>query len=126
MELVSKIKKEKLDIVKFSWNEILSHNIKKRVDDQYWQESKAMRKKIIDNCEAYVHWLLGVVKKYVVSPPKGKKWSALCLYMNQKNIEYLHSQLESFVWLDVAPTCCRELADDEYGVDPKNITTDTP
>ncbi len=86
----------------------------------------AMRKKIIDNCEAYVHWLLGVVKKYVVSPPKGKKWSALCLYMNQKNIEYLHSQLESFVWLDVAPTCCRELADDEYGVDPKNIITDTP
>ena len=123
MELKSKIERDKLNIFKFFWDEILPHKIK-NFHPKYWYNTKGIRKKLDDNAEGYIHWLLPVLKSYVPKLSKGKQWSALCLYMNQNNIDYLHTQLEGGIWLNIAPTCCQELADDEYGIDPENVVVD--
>ena len=82
MDLLSVIEREKLDIAKFSWGEILPHKIKS-FHPKYWYNTKGIQKKLDDNAEGYLHWLLPILKGYVPDRPKGKQWSALCLYMNQ-------------------------------------------
>lgn len=124
LHLRSAIEKEKLEVFRFKWEEILPETAKK-CKHARWQ-SRETQKKLKKNGEAFIHWVVNLLSLYVSTPPKGKKWNSPAVYMNEKNVNYLESQIDSWLWLNIAPTCCQELGDDEYGVDPTAVLTDTP
>ena len=113
-ENCDRIAREKLNVWNFSWDDILPYKLNKR----------SARKKVADNGSAFIHWVIGTLRKYVSELPPKKKYNALCIYMNEKNIKFLNGQLDPWVWLDVAPKCCGVLQDDEFGVDTDDILLD--
>ncbi len=115
----------RLEIKKFSWDDILPHKIKKLEGGGRWQP-QAIEKKLKANSSAFTHWVARIVKEYVQKPPHGKKWNSLCVYMNEKNLEYLYSQMDTWLYMDIGPKCSNKLADNEYAVNPAEVLVDTP
>ena len=122
--LESKIERNKLEIFRFTWNEILPHKVRKCKFAR--RQSQETQDHLDRNGEAFIHWVVALLSAYVSSPPKGKKWHALAIHMNEKNINYLSTQIDLWLWVDIGPICCQELDDHEYGIDPTAILTDTP
>jgi len=114
----------RLEIKKFSWDDIFLHKVKKRKESR-WQP-QAIEKKLKANGEAFIHWTTHIVRSYVQKPPHGKKWNPLCVYMNEKNLEYLYSQMDTWLYMDIGPKCSNKLADNEYAVNPAEVLVDTP
>lgn len=114
----------RLEIKKFSWEDILPHKVKKYKDSR-WQP-QGIKKQLKENGDALTHWITHIVRSYIPKPPHGRKWSALCIYMNNKNLDYLNSQIDSWLWLDIGPRYSDKLADNEYGVNPAEVLENTP
>ncbi len=109
-------KQESWCINTFQWSDLIVHEISERMQPR----SRATRKRTMDNSERFIHWLTNVLLTVCDTKevPTGHKLNALCVYMNQKNIEFLHLHIDKYVWLDISPKCCDELADNEFAIDP--------
>ena len=119
LEYKSFPKKESWIVRTFQWDSLIVHGVSERMK----QKSVASRRRMRDNGKRFIHWLKSILLEMCVNKevPKGYKLNALCVYMNQKNIEFLHLNLDTYLWLDLAPKCCDELADDKYAIDPDEV-----
>lgn len=107
-ELLHRSRSE-LAVYSFDWSEILSTSVKRKYEAVGAASSD------------WLHWLTRILKRCEPHPPDGYKWNALCVYMNARNIEYLHERIDAFIWLDTAPVECDELDDHEYGIHLESV-----
>lgn len=108
------ITRKELDIHKFQWKGLGFVEVKGR------KKLDRLKK----NTEVWIHFVSGICQKYCPNPPHGKQWSALGLYMNKKNIEYLRGLMNEWIWSDIAPMVAEVLEDDEYGVKVDELLVD--
>ncbi len=70
------------------------------------------------NDEIFVKWVLRNVK--MMSGKKlneDEKYNACSLYLNNKNNLSLNEKLHPMLWLNISPTTCDELRDNEIAID---------
>lgn len=89
-------------------------------------DTRIGRKRLADNDQAFIHWLIHVLTELEPDRPEGYQYNALAVYMNGENLNLLSNLISPFVYLDVGPKQCDELFDREYGIDVTQVLKENP
>jgi len=73
------------------------------------------------NFENYTNW---AIKELSLISQNNKKLNACCIYMNTNNTMKLWSCLDAMTWLNISPTECNDLQDNQYAIDLSELYTD--
>lgn len=76
------------------------------------------------NDDIFVKWVLSTIKRMTNTElMEGEKFNACSLYLNDKNNKELNKKMNPMVWLNISPTTCDELSDNEIAIDMKDVIT---
>jgi len=83
------------------------------------------RRKVEKNLKAYIDWALKVLAESTDDKPvqKETQWNACAIYMNAKNIEFLHRCFTPMEWLNYSPTTDDSLEDDQFAINTDEVLT---
>jgi len=79
---------------------------------------RTSRKKLSNNINKYIEWILVLLKNLI---PSDKKYSIIGVYMNEKNCNILNKHLNPWDWMNYSPVTCNLLQDDEIGIDLSKV-----
>lgn len=82
------------------------------------------RKSRDKNSGIFIDWLVELLKSVGGQPPEGKVYNALCVYMSQKNVDWLSERIDPMVFLVYAPVVNPLLKDNEVEIDIEHIWSD--
>lgn len=111
-----------MNIGTFSWDAIGLVAIYKAQDVPTHPQQR-YRRKLTDNVSAYAHWVMEVLCSNTTEKPDPtyQQWNACAIYMNEKNVKFLHRCFLPFDWLNLSPCTDDSLKDDQYAVDEKEV-----